>query len=772
MGYKRKKRFGVHCLAARLLAFVMVLVLVCPGGGYTLASGTSYKIPAYAKTDGVNVRTNAGTSSAKVVVDGKNVTLYKKQPVSIIGSRKTAGVRWYKISFTYNKKTVKGYASSDYISLTLKNSVKGKMYSASKVYQSPSKKSVLKDGKKTVSLKKAQAVTITGETTVSNMKYFKVKFVQNKKNYSGYVKASLVSFAVSSSQSSTATSTKTGTVTASALNVRSGAGTNYAVVTSGGTKVVLLKGTKVTILSTKTVDKTKWYKIKVTYNGKTVTGYVSADYVSTGETSGQGSGSGGSSGSGSGNSGTGGSSGGSGTDSSGGSGSSGGENSGTVSDAEFKKDLVAQGFPSDYIASLMTLHQKYPKWKFTAHVTGLDWNTVVSNQAMTETNGNVAKGRNLISKNKSLAWISTLPGSLDWTTDKFITYDGGGWVNASKGAVEYYMDPRNFLTEDTIFQFLVQTYNSKYQKTAGVQKILSQSKLEGSYTYEENGKSVTKTYADTFMDAAKTSGVNPYILASRVKQEVVTANGLSSIVSGKVSGYEGYYNYYNIQATGGNAISNGLRFAKNGTYANGIQQLSAAKKAEYLIPWNNRYKAIVGGAVWIGGNYIAVGQDTNYLQKFNVATCNYGHQYMQNVEAAKAESKKIYTAYSGITSEAIEFKIPVYKNMPSSPCKQPSGGTCPNNWLKTLTVTDNNGKKLTTVPAFAVRDAEGTRYTLEVGADVTSVVIAATSVCSDAAVTGTGEKTLSSGTKSYTVSCKSQSGNTRKYVISIIKKAE
>lgn len=128
-------------------------------------------------------------------------------------------------------------------------------------------------------------------------------------------------------------------------------------------------------------------------------------------------------------------------------------------------------------------------------------------------------------------------------------------------------------------------------------------------------------------------------------------------------------------------------------------------------------------------------------------------------------------AYSGITSETIEFKIPVYKNMPSTPCKMPSGGTCPNNWLKTLTVTDSTGKKLTTSPAFAVRDLEGTKYTLEVEADVTSVVIAATSVCSDATVTGTGTKTLPDGTKSYTVSCKSQSGTARKYVISITKKA-
>ncbi|MBR1741795.1 MAG: SH3 domain-containing protein, partial [Lachnospiraceae bacterium] len=59
------------------------------------------------------------------------------------------------------------------------------------------------------------------------------------------------------------------------LNVRTGAGTNYAVVTSGGTKVTLSNGTKVTITGTLG----DWYHVKFPLNAKTVKGYVSAKYV-------------------------------------------------------------------------------------------------------------------------------------------------------------------------------------------------------------------------------------------------------------------------------------------------------------------------------------------------------------------------------------------------------------------------------------------------------------------------------------------------------------
>ena len=66
-----------------------------------------------------------------------------------------------------------------------------------------------------------------------------------------------------------------GIVTAESLNVRSGAGTSFEILTR------LPKGTSVTIRETVTAAGTseKWYKIPVTINGQTVDGYVSATYI-------------------------------------------------------------------------------------------------------------------------------------------------------------------------------------------------------------------------------------------------------------------------------------------------------------------------------------------------------------------------------------------------------------------------------------------------------------------------------------------------------------
>ena len=48
-----------------------------------------------------------------------------------------------------------------------------------------------------------------------------------------------------------------------------------------------------------------------------------------------------------------------------------------------------------------------------------------------------------------------------------------GYACASDGAVAYYADPRNFLNESGIFQFLEMTYNSESQTVEGVESIIS-----------------------------------------------------------------------------------------------------------------------------------------------------------------------------------------------------------------------------------------------------------------------------------------------------------
>lgn len=253
-----------------------------------------------------------------------------------------------------------------------------------------------------------------------------------------------------------------------------------------------------------------------------------------------------------------------------------------------------------------------------------------------------------------------------------------GWVNASKSAIEYTMDPRNFLNEIRIFQFEKLSYDTSIHTKDGVEKILYGTefyKRKVSYKTSEGYLiNMDKTYADLIWDAAIYSGVSPYHLASRIKQELGAFISHPSI-SGTVSGYEGFYNFYNIGATSSSetlgAVKNGLSFAKDG------KGLSENEKQNLFLPWNTPEKAIKGGAVFIGKSYINVGQNTLYLQKFAVNS-NYPnnlfwHQYMTNCLAPYSESASIYRAYqnNGVLDSSIGFLIPVYENMPQIMTQSP-----------------------------------------------------------------------------------------------------
>ena len=204
-----------------------------------------------------------------------------------------------------------------------------------------------------------------------------------------------------------------------------------------------------------------------------------------------------------------------------------------------------------------------------------------------------------------------------------------------------------------------------------------------------------ETYADLILKAAITSKVSPYHLASRIKQEVGPFLSHSSI-SGTVEGYKGLYNFYNIGATSSaepmGAIINGLKYARDGKGA------SQETKNKYLIPWDNKEKAITGGGIFIGSSYINVGQNTVYFQKFHVTDTKgeelFWHQYMTNVLAPYSESKSIYQGYknNGLIDSPMHFIIPIYNNMPEIATSNP-------NILKSDYQTDNttvysNGSKV------------------------------------------------------------------------------
>ena len=332
-------------------------------------------------------------------------------------------------------------------------------------------------------------------------------------------------------------------------------------------------------------------------------------------------------------------------------------------DAAEKKEGI-ESFPDSYKPYLLELQKKYPNWHFVALYTNLDWKYVIDNE-------NVF-GKNLVPKSYSDRWKNTKPGEYNVEVDS-------GWVDASRMAVEYTMDPRNFLNNVRIFQFERLSYDEKTNNKEGVEKI-----LYGTEFYDRTVQYVTSSgstvtmnskYSDLILKAGKTSAVSPYHLASRIKQEVGPFLSHASI-SGTVKGYEGLYNFYNIGATSSSepmgAIKNGLQYAKDGKGA------SEQTKTKYLIPWNTKERAITGGGIFIGSSYINIGQDTIYLQKFHVTSSTGGelfwHQYMTNVLAPYSESKLIYNGYANMNmlNNSMTFVIPVYNNMPETPVENPN----------------------------------------------------------------------------------------------------
>lgn len=508
----------------------------------------------------------------------------------------------------------------------------------------------------------------------------------------------ILSFAIAASMAAScltaSAANMTGSCTADVLNVRSGAGTGYSKT---GT---VSYGDSLTILS-ETTDSSgaKWYKISC----GNVTGYVSAAYVQLTSSGSQGS-----------------------------------------SDADFESYMTKQGFPESYKPYLRKLHEQHPKWIFTAQKLGVDWNTALKEECVV--------GRNLVHSSALASWKSMEKGAYDFNGGYWYGLDGS-WVAASKEIIMYYMDPRNFLNDTYIFMFENQSYDPSYQTESGVKTILADTFMSRSYTCPDTKKKYT--YSQTFMDAAKKSGVSPYHLASRCRNEQGVNGAPQSL--GTVKGYENYFNFFDIQAYATStmtAAEMGCKYAKT-------------TNPTYLLPWTNQYKSIVGGSIFLGTGYITKGQDTLYLQKFDMVDGGNGlyyHQYMTCVFGQANEAISLKNAYSqDILNSAMEFKIPVYNNMPDKLCPKPTSSGDNNNYLKSLSVS---GTSIS--PKF---DKFTASYTAKVNAEVSSVTVNANPLGKSAKVSGKGKVSLKTGENTVKVTCTAASGVKRTYTIKITRKA-
>lgn len=292
------------------------------------------------------------------------------------------------------------------------------------------------------------------------------------------------------------------------------------------------------------------------------------------------------------------------------------------------KNLNEDKYPG-YKELIDNLKENHPNWTFTLFYTKLDWNDVTKNEGHSD---------------ERISPLNLIPDSSkypeDWKCeiDKDKTFDNGTWLCASDKAIKNQMDPRNILNDENIFQFLELRYTEGAHTVDGIKSITENTFLQGD------------NISQALIEAGKKANVDPYFITSRLIQEQGRKGTVLSL------GYEyndkTIYNPFNINATGNSSeeiIQNAAQYA-------------------YEQGWDTLEKGLIGGVEFVKKGYIDRGQNTLYLQKFDIVNSDgslYTNQYMQNLLAPESEANnmlEIYKASETVDSN-LNFIIPLYENM-------------------------------------------------------------------------------------------------------------
>lgn len=276
------------------------------------------------------------------------------------------------------------------------------------------------------------------------------------------------------------------------------------------------------------------------------------------------------------------------------------------------------------------IKKEHPNWTFTLFYTRLDWNQVIASEGHSSERTNPL---NLIPDS------SKYPEDWKCEIDSNRTFDNGTWLCASSKAIAYQMDPRNILKEEDIFQFKTLEYVENATTLEGMKEITDDTFLAGD------------EISRVLIEAGKNVNVDPYFIASRLIQE----QGRKGTALSQGYDYQGktIYNPFNMNASGNSQDE----IIKN------------AAKYAYEQGWDTLEKGLLGGVKLIKEGYINKGQNTLYLQKFDVVNQDgnlYTNQYMQNLLAPMSEASnmlKIYEVSKTVDSN-FNFIIPLYENMP------------------------------------------------------------------------------------------------------------
>lgn len=249
-----------------------------------------------------------------------------------------------------------------------------------------------------------------------------------------------------------------------------------------------------------------------------------------------------------------------------------------------------------------------------------------------------------------------------------INFRTGQWIDAISEQVRYYLNPENFVNDSKQqFQFL------DLSRLSGASVTLLNSYLKDKGSLEDQGQA--------FIDAAILHGVNEVYLISHAILE--TGHGTSDLATGKIKVGEVSKNEFVVQLPNGRIYTvEGNEAKRNDNYnLKGIKlrniynmfgigaydsnpNVFGAVRA-YQERWFTPYDAIVGGARFIGNNYIQAGQNTLYKIRWDPAAMEKdgraSHQYATDIGWAYKQVDSIYRLYRDIGIDTYYLDIPVYK---------------------------------------------------------------------------------------------------------------
>lgn len=160
-----------------------------------------------------------------------------------------------------------------------------------------------------------------------------------------------------------------------------------------------------------------------------------------------------------------------------------------------------ENFPVVYQDILNNLKALHPNWNFEAYYTGISWDELIAGETAVHT-------RNTVHNSSDASWKCNCGTVVS------------GYACASPDIIKYYIDPRNFLNEIDVFQFLEISFNENVHTLDGINSTVKNTFLDSNVTFTRNGQTQTMSYAQIILDAARQSNMSPYSITTKIIQEV------------------------------------------------------------------------------------------------------------------------------------------------------------------------------------------------------------------------------------------------------------